>query len=317
MLWAQAVWAQESVPSEGPQSPPSIAVARFAHDERPGAQSAAPEPDVATLLAGRLSERMSTGVVAPAAFDVPSVEAPEARQVREWAERAGVGTVVLGSIRAAEGGVSVEVEVRSGHSGVAIANHQVALVAADDPAPAVDALAEAILTGLGYQPPAEPVEPITAAGAEQPSPKNERLSLIQEGEAISIQSDELEVIQDGAERHLIFSRGVRVEQGEVQLRTDRLDAYYKKGESQPDRLVARGQVRLKHGERWARCEVATFYNSERRVVCSGQASLQQGCDLVRGEEIHIDLQEDRVRVIGGASVVIADDGKTDCAGELL
>ena len=77
-----------------------------------------------------------------------------------------------------------------------------------------------------------------------------------------------------------------------------------------------GPSRSSAGDRKAHCDVATFFNAERRVICRGRAALQQGCDLVRGEEIHFDLENERVLVKGGASVVIrnADD---DCTGEQL
>ena len=72
---------------------------------------------------------------------------------------------------------------------------------------------------------------------EEAEDSGSRFSLIREGESISIESDELEVTQDGDERHLIFNRSVRVELSDLRLSTDRLDAYYKKGEGQPDRLA--------------------------------------------------------------------------------
>jgi lipopolysaccharide transport protein LptA len=255
-------------------------------------------------------QRLPAGVVGPAAFDVPLVAEPEASQVREWAEGAGVEAVVFGKTTPATAGVGVEVEVRAGHSGVAMANYQVALVTLEDPVPEIDALAEQILTGLGYEPPAPP-----PAAMEEAEDSGSRFSLIREGESISIESDELEVTQDGDERHLIFNRAVRVELSDLRLRTDRLDAYYKKGEGQPDRLVATGSVRVQQGDRQARCDVATFQNSNQYVVCTGHAALRQGCDLVRGTEIRFDLEEESVRVIGAASVVIQGTRDGDCSGE--
>ena len=154
-----ASWAREVGAAEGRASAPlSIAVAHFSHEESGGA-----ELDVATLLAKQLTERPPTRVVAPAAFGT-SIEStlPEAREVREWAERAGVDTVVLGWTTAPDAGagdgpaVAVRVEVRSGHSGVAIASYRAPFVAVEDPDTALDELADSILTGLGYTPPVSP-----------------------------------------------------------------------------------------------------------------------------------------------------------------
>ena len=40
------------------------------------------------------------------------------------------------------------------------------------------------------------------------------------------------------------------------------------------------------------------------VLCEGQAVLIQGCDEVRGEAIRFDVDQEKVRVIGGASVLL-------------
>jgi lipopolysaccharide assembly outer membrane protein LptD (OstA) len=61
---------------------------------------------------------------------------------------------------------------------------------------------------------------------------------------ISIRADELEAVSTGGARHLIFTANVRVEQADVRIESDRLEAFYPKGEKQPDRLVATGHVRL-------------------------------------------------------------------------
>ena len=264
------------------------------------------------MLSRLLTERLPNGVVEPATLGALAEPNPEARDVRAWAEQAGVDAVVFGRTSPAEGGTGLAVDVRSGHSGVTSASYEVTLVAGADPESAVAGLAESILSGLGY---AAPGAPAALAGAPE-EPEGSSLTVLRKGEAISIRSDELEVTQDGDERHLVFSHAVRVEQGDVKLETDRLDAYYKAGESQPDRLVASGSVQVVHGDRQARCDTATFYNEERRVTCRGHAELQQGCDLVRGEEIQFDLREERVRVVGAASVVIQGGKASDgCTGD--
>ena len=51
------------------------------------------------------------------------------------------------------------------------------------------------------------------------------------------------------------------------------------------------------------------------VLCRGRAELTQGCETVRGSEIQFDLVEERVRVIGAASVVLQAGGDgADCEG---
>ena len=45
----------------------------------------------------------------------------------------------------------------------------------------------------------------------------------------------------------------------------------------------------------------------------GRAEVLQGCDRVRGEEIEFDLERERIRVTGAASVVI-NSGDGDAGG---
>ena len=120
--------------------------------------------------------------------------------------------------------------------------------------------------------------------------------------------------EQGESRHFVFTRNVRVAQGDITLTTDRLDAYYSDGASQPERLVATGNVRVRQQDWEGRCDEAVYLRSEQRVVCSGAAELVQGCDRVRGREIAFDLERDRVRVSGAASLVIhpGDADETAC-----
>ena len=103
-------------------------------------------------------------------------------------------------------------------------------------------------------------------------------------------------------------------QGDVTLNADRLEAIYPEGASQPDRLVATGHVRIVQGARRARCEEATYERADGIIMCRGRAELTEGCDRVRGHLIELDLERERVRVTGAASVVIQSEG-ADCADE--
>ena len=108
-------------------------------------------------------------------------------------------------------------------------------------------------------------------------------------------------------------------QADIVLHTDELTAYYPPGASQPERLVARGKVRVTQADKRARCDRATYERDTQTVICTGHAEIMQGCDRVRGTEIHFDLDRERVRVLGGPSVVIqpeGDEAKGRCAEDL-
>ena len=124
------------------------------------------------------------------------------------------------------------------------------------------------------------------------------------GKPLSIHSDELEYVQGAGSRRLMFKNSVKVEQDGMTITSARLEAFYPPGGSQPDRLVAEGDVRLAKGERVAHCARAIYERKREVLTCEGGAELQQGKSRLSGDVIEIDLGEDRVRVRGAAAVML-------------
>ncbi len=309
--------------AEGADPDRGIAVAPFAADAH-----GAPVPDVASRLAEELAVLSPTRIVPPGSLvsDGRGLDAPEAGDVRRWAERNDVDNVIVGRTRRApRGGLDVSVELRSGHSGVARAEYRLAPDSDAALPGAVDHLARLILADLG-----DPVDagsdalpdvaaPAPTASAEAPATGASEQSGTQDDAAgvglamlpgvrrddpIQIHSDELEVLPQDGGRRLVFSRNVEVHQGNIILNADRLEAVYAQGASQPDLLLASGRVRVAQGGRRARCERARYEREAQTLVCRGQAEVLEGCDRVRGEEISFDLSNERVTVTGAASVLI-------------
>jgi lipopolysaccharide export system protein LptA len=296
---------------------------------KPGPASA--DLDVASVLAQQLDSRSGLRVVAPDALrrDARGLSDPQAADVRRWARWNQVENVLIG--RSDDLGVAVE--LRSGHSGAALAEYRVATDSSDSSEAlngAVERLAVLILADLGEVVTESPTPAVSAAADGAPSatrggeplpganPKADSLALLpaaRREDPISINSDELEVVPEAGGRRLVFSRNVEVLQGDVTLNANRLEAVYPQGASQPDQLRATGDVRVHQGDRRARCDEATYERSAQTIVCRGRAEVTQGCDRVRGQEIEFDLVRERVRVSGAASVVIqpedADPG--ECA----
>jgi lipopolysaccharide export system protein LptA len=247
--------------------------------------------------------------------------------VRRWARWNSVENVVVGRVdRAGERGLRAAIELRSGHSGAARAEYRLEPDEAEDWGGAVTQLAILILAEVEASAPDAPAratsaEPGPAAepGADAEPGRGEEGGLrllpgVSRDDPISIESDELEVLPEDGGRRLVFSRNVRVQQGDITLEADRLEAVYPQGASQPDLLLASGRVRVVQGDRRGRCDEAIYDRDAQTIVCRGKAEVTQGCDQVRGEEIEFDLARERVRVTGAASVVIqpgsAEDG--DC-----
>jgi lipopolysaccharide transport protein LptA len=287
---------------------------------------------VSEALAARLARRPIERLIPPDGLVAePGIE-PPAADVRRWAFNAAVDAVVVGELRSqagpdGEGPIRVEAAVRSGHSGAELFRHDVVMERPADLGSTVEALAVTILVGLGYADAGVGSEAGAGAAADAAGAVSARpidgggggatesgsgrgldtefaLPGFENDAPIEIQADEAEILDLEDHRQLIFQKNVRVRQANITLRTDRLEAEYLKGESEPVRLVARGAVRVDQGDRRARCDEAVYVRADQLLICRGHAELVQGCDIVRGESIEFDLERDKARVDGAASIVI-------------
>jgi lipopolysaccharide export system protein LptA len=315
-----------------------LAVVPFTAVPGGSSQEAEALPDVAALLADQLAERSGSRIVAPHALrhDARGLDDPQAQDVRRWAEWNDVADVIVGrTLARGNGGLDVAVELRSGHSGAARAEYRLAPASQAELGEVVSTLAELILADLGeaaetasdvLPPVAAPVpdvpgRPSEGAGAEAATAQGDGIGLAllpaaRRDDPISINSDELEVLPQAGGRRLVFSRNVEVLQGDISLTADRLEAVYPPGASQPDLLLASGRVRVSQGDRRGSCEEARYERASQTIVCRGRAEVVQGCDRVRGEEIEFDLEHERVKVSGAASVVIQpEDSVAGACGE--
>ena len=144
--------------------------------------------------------------------------------------------------------------------------------------------------------------PTKAAGEGEHQPFG--IGIPDSDQPISIRADELEAVSTGGARRLIFTANVRVEQADIRIESDLLEAFYPKGEKQPDRLVATGNVRLTQKDVEARCDHATYERIAQLLLCEGNAELRDGENRVAGSTIEFDLEREIVKVKGGASVLI-------------
>jgi lipopolysaccharide export system protein LptA len=116
---------------------------------------------------------------------------------------------------------------------------------------------------------------------------------------LAIRADTLEASDPGdAERRIRFAGGVDLRQGDIELHARELEAIYPPGATQPERLIAREDVALREGERQARCQQAEYQLRERRLVCEGNAVLQEREDRLEGERIAFDFGAQKVDVSG-------------------
>jgi len=285
-----------------------IAVAPFESEASPGESM----PDVAMALADRLGTLGAGRVIGPESLGAPAQAKPPPAEVRAWAARAGVDEVVVGRTHRAGERLSIEAELRSGATGEVERSFIAEVPRSDALGEAVDRLASLVLgpVPLRHRPAADGA-PAAGPSAGEPraeagSPPPRALFDLgwDSGKPLSIRADELEYVQGEGTRRLLFRHHVRVEQDGMTIESARLEALYPKKGSQPDRLVAEGEVRLAKGERSARCDRAIYDRTRDVLTCEGHAEFQEGENRLSGERIEIDLAQDRMRVHGAAAVTL-------------
>ncbi len=292
----------------GPAVPPkpsmAIAVASFE-----GAGPAGSEvPDVGSLLADRLATKGVGQVVGPQTLGADAKAEPSPDDVRLWATKAGVEAVVVGRTTRTGRELAIELHLRSGATGQDVGSYGAQIAQPEALPGAIDRLADEVIAGWRRaRPPPAPVATAEKGAAPRgagSAAAGEAKSGFQSTAPISIKSDELEAIQKGKERFFLFTGHVFVQQDNVTLHSDRLEAYYPEGSSQPERLVATGHVIIEQEGKTAICDQATYLNTAQRVFCRGSAELRQGQDSARGKEIELQLDTERMFIRGDALVVL-------------
>jgi lipopolysaccharide transport protein LptA len=333
---ASAAGAQTSQTSSGttvsPKSGLTIGVAPF---ERVG-DVGSDVPDVALMLARRLSTLGVERVASPSEIGGTPVADPDPHSAAEQAQRGRVGALVVGRITGLGGKLSIDARLRDAASGEPIGRRFFVEVAKPrDLAAGIENLAGQVV-GQANEAPLPALARAAAPAAETPEPAPSVAAPPREGTAaqgappaaakqagskaaapsagfdsdapISIKSDVLDVFDEGGERRFVFAGNVRARQADMLIRSERLEAFYPPNGSQPERIVAIGSVSMKQAGRLARCAQATFYRKDDRIVCIGDvAEVEQGCDIVRGREIVFHTASQLLKVKGSADVRINPD----------
>ena len=139
-----------------------------------------------------------------------------------------------------------------------------------------------------------------ASGAEsgKTPPAFGEFTLTSTKEPIQVSSDKLEFDYKG--RKAIFRGGVEVVQGEIQLGADTLTVVYSEvgKEQQLREVIAEGGVKIVQGVRKATGKRAVFDQSNRTLVLTGDAVLEEGANQINGDTIVVYPDESRMEVKG-------------------
>jgi lipopolysaccharide transport protein LptA len=288
--------------SVSPKAQVAIGVAPF---ERVAAKGAS-VPDVATLLADRLATKGVDRIVGPAELGTAVSGEPDAAVVLEWVKSHDLSAMVVGRTTRMGRSLSVDVQVRSASTGEVEATFVEEVARPADLGGAVERLAEQVLSGVEPQ----AATPEVGVAASDASPERSSRAAPFQGDApIKISAAQLEAFEEEGRKRLVFTDDVKASQGTFELRARKLEAFYPAKSSQPEKLVATGNVRLSQDNRRARCDSATYFREGQRVVCAGRdAILTQDDDQLQGREITFYLDSEVLLVTGGATVQIQSDG---------
>jgi lipopolysaccharide transport protein LptA len=257
-------------------------------------------PDVASTLAERLGGLGVGTIVPPKTIGPVAAEASTAQRV-ELSDRTGARTLVVGNVTHVGEVLSLDTRVLDLASGEALGPPLVAEAKSAEDVPRVlDALAQQIAARILAPP----------APAEQPRKQKKRKPADGEPrEPIEIEADTLDAQTVTGGRRLRFAGHVNAVQGEVSLQCDGLEAFYPSGASEPDQLIAKGNVRVKQRDRSASCDEAIFYRSEDKLVCTGDpAELTEECNRAEAVKITFYLESEKVEMVRGK--VLARDCET-------
>jgi lipopolysaccharide transport protein LptA len=309
--------ARASAGSSDAAVPPTTGVAiGVAPFERAGAPGAT-VPDVATLLAERLATKGVERVVGPAELGARAAAEPSPAEVSAWASQHALGTVVVGRATRLGSSLSVDLRVRAGRDGRVVATFIEEVARPGDLGASVERLADRVLqaTELALAPRAP--QPAARADTGDEGRKGGRdlvggSSPFESDAPIKISSGQLEAFEKEGGRRLLFTDDVHASQGDLSLRSQRLEAFYPPGQSQPDRLVASGGVVVVQENKTARCDQATYHRDRQMVVCTGKdAVLTQDDDQVQGREITFHLDTKVLTVKGNAHVRIQPERRAE------
>jgi lipopolysaccharide transport protein LptA len=269
-------------------SPPprgDVAVAPFSAERGAGAAL----PDVATSLAVKLGGLGVGGVVSPRRVGEWPAEASTAERVA-LRDRIGARTLVSGSAKRGRAGITLEARVIDLDSGVALGPPLVEKATGDsDLLRALDALASSVASRI-LDPPAPTLGADAAPRKRKPEDPGRK--------PVEIQADTLDAQTVSGGRRLTFTGQVSAVQGDITLKCDALEAFYPSGESEPDRLVAKGNIRVTQRDRTATCAEAIFYRAEEKLVCTGSpAELTEECSRAEAEKFTFYLESEKVEML--------------------
>lgn len=153
--------------------------------------------------------------------------------------------------------------------------------------------------------------PVQHTGAQLAEGKKDPKVEREKQKPIRIEADRLDAQNE--KRMVVFTGNVIATQEEMVIKADRMTIYYKKEATggaaaardplrggDLDRIEAKGRVSIQMEERTGTGDEAVFSQDAQQIVLSGNATLREGLNLVKGERVTFLMGENRGIVEGGA-----------------
>ena len=113
---------------------------------------------------------------------------------------------------------------------------------------------------------------------------------------VDIRSDKLNVDFDA--HQIVFKGNVKVRQADFSLTAREVIASFGENADDIERIVAKGKVDIKKADKQAWGEKASYDRKQAVIILTGNPFLRQGKNILKGEEIQVLLDQDRMEVKG-------------------
>ena len=110
---------------------------------------------------------------------------------------------------------------------------------------------------------------------------------------VNITSDRM--VADNRNRTVNFLGNVVSKREDMIMFSDQLSAVYTE-QSNIEKIIARGNVKIHQTDRTATCQEATFFQLRQQIVMTGKPKVWQNKNIITGDKITIFIKEDRVEV---------------------
>lgn len=145
--------------------------------------------------------------------------------------------------------------------------------------------------------------PCLAAGGDTPPSVNEDslMNRLSEGHwnpdvPVDIQSEQMTLDFDAG--RVIFQGDVKVTQADFSLTAERITAFFGENAEDIEKIIAKGDVTIRKTDKMGWGQEAMYDRGKATVRLTGDPYLKQGKNYIKGTEICVFLDEDRMDVKG-------------------